>query len=136
MWRIATVYDSSDSLKNLNQINKIQTEEQVRKHADLVIQYIKFDADLFINKYKFLPNVLAELDKIIIEYGYLNGLIYGASDSYFKVLVISKLCNDPLFGEKLNFCDEYFKDSFYKKWLPHYEKLKAMLPSIKPKYNI
>jgi len=34
------------------------------------------------------------------------------------------------------YCDEYFADPLTKKWIPYYEKLKAMLPSIKPKYNI
>ena len=52
-------------------------------------------------------------------------------------MIISKLCNDPNFDEKLEECDRVFAEVRYQIWLPYYEKLKAeVLPTIEPKYNI
>ena len=66
-----------------------------------------------------------------------KGILSGSLDAEFRGLIISKLCNDPNFGEKLEECDRVFAEVRYQIWLPYYEKLKAeVLPTIEPQYNI
>lgn len=136
MWRILTVADDSNNIKDSLNIPKLQTVEHVRTFTQAVIDYMKNDSLVFVERYKHLPTVLPVINNIIKEGRPLNEILRGGSGSYFKVLVISKLCNDPHFEEKLAYCDNKFLAPERARWVTYYEKLKAMLPSIKPKYNI
>ena len=65
-----------------------------------------------------------------------NGILSGSLDAEFRGLIISKLCNDIGFDDKISMCDEIFSREQYKDWLPYYEKLKERLKSVEPIYNV
>ncbi|MCX2744393.1 hypothetical protein OO013_10975 [Mangrovivirga sp. M17] len=55
-------------------------------------------------------------------------------EAYFRGLIISKLCNDPNYNQKFRKVEAIFDEP--DEWLPYWEKLKAVLPTIEPKYNL
>ena len=65
-----------------------------------------------------------------------NGILSGSLDAQFRGLIISKLCNDIGFDDKISMCNEIFSREQYKDWLPYYEKLKEHLKSVEPIYNV
>lgn len=95
----------------------------------------------FVEHYSYLPNVLKRTDELLkagLTWQHPNkGILSGSLDAEFRGVIISKLCNDPNFDEKLEECDRVFTEERYQIWAPYYEKLKAeVLPTIEPKYNL
>ena len=119
----------------------IESEAQADVVATSYLDYILGAGKDFVEHYSYLPNVLKRMDKLL-EAGLTwqhpdKGILSGSLDAEFRGLIISKLCNDPNFGEKLEECDRVFAEVRYQIWLPYYEKLKAeVLPTIEPQYNI
>ena len=68
--------------------------------------------------------------------------IVGRYDCFFRGLIISKLCNDPLFEDKVKFVEadivetEREKTPHWENYRSDYEKLKQILPTIEPKYSM
>jgi hypothetical protein len=120
---------------------KVETEKDALEYAEWVINYIQNTGLPFAEYYSHLPNVLSEMNRLEAEGKYWNGIrgsggiLNGGSDSFFRGLIISKLCNDPDFSRKLKMMDEKFYER-NDKWLPYYEKLKARLEYLQPMYNV
>ena len=66
-----------------------------------------------------------------------EGILSGSLDGDFRGLIISKLCNDPHFEHKVAKIErEFHEDESDKPWWPYLDRLKEILPTIEPKYNI
>lgn len=121
----------------------MDTEEQIEDYCNWYLGYINGEGADFVRHYSYLPNVLKRMDELVeagLTWQYPHkGILEGNTDAFFRGLIISKLCNDPLsnFETKVKFCDKWLYNGRNDKWLPYYEKLKAeVLPTIEPKYNL
>ncbi len=119
-----------------------ESEQECHEAAEKVLDYIFGNARTFIEKYLYLPNVLRRMNELMeIDCPWQNqdkGILCGRQDAYLRGLIISKLCNDPDFEDKLEFTERRIKAKleFWKEMLPYYEKLKEILPTIEPIYSM
>ncbi|UXP32768.1 hypothetical protein N6H18_02175 [Reichenbachiella agarivorans] len=126
----------SDLPDSLNE-RILETQKEAEDFATSYISYIENEGKAFIERYSFLPNVLAEMDRLESEGEDWNGILSGMGDRLFRGVIISKLCNDPNFQKKMNYCEMKFTTvQLLEEWQPYWSKLKEVLPSIKPKYNL
>ena len=66
-----------------------------------------------------------------------NGIPLDGALVDFRGLIISKLCNDPHLEHKVIKIDrEFHENESYMRWWPYLDRLKEILPTIEPKYNI
>jgi hypothetical protein len=114
---------------------ELNSEEEIFNYANAVKQYIETDGQKFIERYSYLPNVLAEIDKLELEGKYWNELLAGGPEFLFRGLIISKLCSDEKYDIKLSYVESLLI-SMADDYLPYFEKLKIRLENLVPKYNI
>ena len=124
--------------------NVIETEDDVNMVVDYFLDYLFGTAKKFVETYLYLPNIVRKMEELNnaniswVHYG--NGLISGGFDGHFRGLIISKLCNDPLFHDKVKVVEywlyEHKEAYLHKCFIPYYEKLKQLLPTIEPKYSM
>ena len=122
----------------------VETEDDVNMVVDYFLDYLFGTAKKFVETYLYLPNIvrkMEELDSVNISWvHYEKGLLFGNFDGYFRGLIISKLCNDPLFQDKVKLVEyrlyEHKEAYLHKRFIPYYEKLKQLLPTIEPKYSM
>ena len=122
----------------------VDTEDDVNMVVDYFLDYLLGTAKKFVETYLYLPNVvrkMEELDNANISWvHYEKGLFWGNFDGHFRGLIISKLCNDPLFQDKVKRVEywlyEHKEAYLHKRFIPYYEKLKQLLPTIEPKYSM
>lgn len=132
-----TLFDSSKRIPYDVESLPVLTAERAERYAKAVIEYMKEFGWSFFQSYNQLPNVLAKMNKLENEGKYWNGwhgqggLISGGSDSFFRGLIISKLCNDPDYDRKIKMVDELFNDNS-DKWYPYYKRLKDRLATLNP----
>ena len=55
---------------------------------------------------------------------------------YFTGLIISKLCNDPKYDEKLERLNAHYSEKRYSEKLLAFRKLKEILERVEPRYNV
>ena len=130
----------------LNKYNDyvIETEDDVNMVVDYFLDYLFGTAKKFVETYLYLPNIVRKMEALdnanILWIHYEKGLFFGNIDGYFRGLIISKLCNDPLFQDKVKLVEyrlyEHKEAYLYKRFIPYYEKLKQLLPTIEPKYSM
>lgn len=109
-----------------------ETEEEVIRHAHAFLHYLNHEGAAFIEHYGYLPNILKEMDRLEAEGKKWSEVLSGYGDVYFRGIIISKLCDDPNYEKKLQLVDSFFNEP--DDWQPYWEKLKALLPGIEPKY--
>lgn len=115
----------------------IDKEEDASHFAHAVMMYLEQQGWDFARTYSHLPNILTEMNRLEKEGKYWNGLygsggiLTGGSDSFFRGLIISKLCDDPDFTRKLIMVDRIFYEQ-PDQWLPYYERLKLKLQTLEP----
>ena len=122
----------------------IETVDDVNMIVDYFLDYLFGIAKKFVEACLYLPNIvrkMEELDNANISWiHYEKGLLFCSFDGYFRGLIISKLCNDPLFQDKVKLVEyrlyEHKEAYLYKRFIPYYEKLKQLLPTIEPKYSM
>ena len=135
-----TIRNNHINLSYNTEKRPVETEQDCIEYCQSIIDYVETDGKAFVEKYSFLPNVLKEMDRLVEEGKYWNGMrgkggiLAGLGDSYFRGLIISKLCNDQNFENKYNWVMEVFDKDIV--WIPYLEKLKNRLESIEPIYNI
>jgi hypothetical protein len=124
---------------NINEDRPLETKKQVQEYAKAIKQYTETNGKAFLDKYSYLPNLLIEMDKLEQEGKGWYEIIDGMGSYLFRVLIISKLCNDPDFDRKLSICDNNFSTDpilIRDGWQPYYEQLKLKLSALSPKYNL
>lgn len=113
----------------------LRNEEGFIQWAELIKDYMSKGASEFVNNFSYLPNLMLAIEDIE-KRGHKNYLeiFLGGIDHLFRVLIISKLCNDENFQlRKLRF-DEVILISKYSIWHPYYKKLIHILEKTKPLY--
>lgn len=118
-----------------NKFDGFSDENSYQRYAKLIIQYLQTDGQEFINTYSYLPNILTKMDELQKEGKYWSEILSGTADNLFRGLIISKLCNDINFNEKIKYTDKIFYEE-PDEWLPYYEKLKERLKIVEPIYNV
>ena len=114
----------------------VNTQEDLEFFTEWILNYLKTDAQKFIETYSYLPNILKKMDELVDIGGYWSDLLTGGVPHLFKGLIISKLCNDPNFYNKIIFVDNIFATEDISEYLPYYEKLKERLKSVESIYNV
>lgn len=112
--------------------HQVETEEEVIRHAHAFLHYLNHEGAAFIEHYGYLPNILKEMDRLEAEGKKWSEVLSGYGDVYFRAIIISKLCDDPNYEKKLQLVDSFFNEP--DEWQPYWEKLKALLPGIEPRY--
>ena len=115
---------------------ELKTEIEVLEFVQWYINYFEKEGKHFIETYSYLPNILKKMDELQAEGKYWSDLLTGGVPHLFKGLIISKLCNDPNFYNKIIFVDNIFATEDISEYLPYYEKLKERLKSVEPIYNV
>ncbi|MDX6181610.1 hypothetical protein SGQ44_06280 [Flavobacterium sp. Fl-77] len=113
----------------------VETQEQLDFFTNWIINYLEKEGKEFIKKFTYLPNVLKEMDKLEHDGKYWNELLAGGPEFLFRGLIISKLCNDEKYENKLLYVKSLLK-SMADEYLTYFEKLKFRLENLEPKYNI
>jgi hypothetical protein len=115
----------------------LRTPSQAEAFAHAYLNYVKGQGLAFIEKYSYLPNVLAEMDRLEEEGKRWINFIGGGPDYMFRGLIISKMCNDPNYLKKISSVDSIFYDPKFglEDWLPYYDRLKERLKYVEPKYE-
>ena len=114
----------------------INSQEDLVFFTEWILNYLKTDGQKFIETYSYLPNILKKMDELVDTGGYWSDLLTGGVPHLFKGLIISKLCNDPNFYNKIIFVDNIFATEDISEYLPYYEKLKERLKSVEPIDNV
>ena len=125
-----------DTSKNSYLYKIIETQKELEDFTNWVIDYLEKEGKHFIETYSYLPNILKKMDELVDTGGYWSDLLTGGVPHLFKGLIISKLCNDPNFYNKMIFVDNIFATEDISEYLPYYEKLKERLKSVEPIYNV
>ena len=123
---------------------KVENEDNVNMVVDYFLDYLFGTAKKFVETYLYLPNIVRKMEELdkenIFWFKYDKGIIWGGVEGFFRGLVISKLCDDPLFEDKVKYIDGILYNPEYqnstKLYIPYYEKLKQLLPTIEPKYSM
>lgn len=117
--------------------NPLRTPAQAEAFAHAYLNYVRNQGLAFIEKYSYLPNVLAEMDRLEKEGKRWINFIGGGPDYMFRGLIISKMCNDPNYLKKISSVDSIFYDPKFglEDWHPYYDKLKERLKYVEPKYE-
>lgn len=121
--------------KQNNLLKIIETEKDALEFANFFKEYVLNEGDAFIKKYSHLPNALEKIDEL--EYNndkFYSSYICGGTDKLFRVLLISKLCNDPNYNKKKEKIDARFDDPRKETWKPYYARLCDELERIVPIY--
>lgn len=130
--------DTISDKKRLDKFSNVElkTEIEVLDFVQWYINYFEKEGKHFIETYSYLPNILKKMDELVNTGGYWSDLLTGGVPHLFKGLIISKLCNDPNFYNKIIFVDNIFATEDISEYLPYYEKLKERLKSVEPIYNV
>ena len=130
--------DTISDKKRLDKFSNVElkTEIEVLDFIQWYINYFEKEGKHFIETYSYLPNILKKMDELVDIGGYWSDLLTGGVPHLFKGLIISKLCNDPNFYNKIIFVDNIFATEDISEYLPYYEKLKERLKSVEPIYNV
>ncbi|MBV7440740.1 hypothetical protein KRX57_04845 [Weeksellaceae bacterium TAE3-ERU29] len=131
---LTTVFDGT--FENIYDYKELNTEEEILEFTKWYINYYENEGKHFIETYSYLPNILKRMDELMETKGYWSDILTGGVPHLFKGLIISKLCNDPNFNNKVSFVDNLFATKDISKFLPYYEKLKERLKTIEPIYNV
>ena len=117
----------------------IDSPKALNDYLDWYISYLLGEGQEFLDYYSYLPNVLKkmdELDKTNTFWGEDEVGILSWGTAYFIGLVISKLCNDPKYDEKLERLNAHYSEKRYSEKLLAFRKLKEILEHVEPRYNV
>jgi hypothetical protein len=119
---------------SFNMNETIKTDAQIDLYFNAIQHYVEFDGKDFLKKFTYLPNILKEIDLLESEGRYWREFIGGGPEHLFRVLIISKLCNDSNYTKKFSRVSEAF-NSGLSAWQPYWQKLLTLLENIEPIYN-
>ncbi|WP_146201609.1 hypothetical protein [Sediminitomix flava] len=117
-------------------------EASTLRVSGLVVNYLANSGGVFVDKFSYMPNVLIVMDILTSKglrwHDKSEGILSGTIDAYFRGLIISKLCNDPDFTNKIEMVDQFLSRPVprVQEWQSYYLKLKEKLSEIEPIYNL
>ena len=118
----------------------IDSPEAVNAYLDWFIGYLLGEGQEFLDYYSYLPNVLKKMDELEGKNICWSDKHYGILDwgrnADFIGIIISKLCNDSKYDEKLERLNAYYSEDENEEDLPVFEKLKEILERVEPRYNV
>ena len=118
----------------------LDTENALYDFCDWIVYHLVNEESEFSKRYTTLPSVLErmnELDEEKIFWGNGDkGILAGYQAANFTGLIISKLCNDPKYGEKLERVRVYFSEDDNEEWLPCFERFCSIIEHVEPRYNV
>ncbi|WP_289658116.1 hypothetical protein [Flavobacterium panacagri] len=121
------------------QKNPIQTNEACNLFCNSIISFFENTGFSYYKEYSYIPNILKKMNNLQEAGKLWSDILASNGPEYFwQGLIISKLCNDINFSEKIKFVDSIYYDKQYRldEWIPYYERLKERLKTIEPKYNL
>lgn len=115
----------------------IRSEKDLMRWKEAFFDYFNGTGKIFLRDYSSLIDLQEEIINLESrdEKNY-SSLFIGGVDHLFRVLIISKLCNDPGFSIRQDRFDRIILQDKYANWHPYYRKLKEMLLEIEPIYNV
>ncbi len=118
----------------------IDSPEALNDYLDWYISYLLGEGQEFLDYYSYLPNILKKMDELDATntnwWENKIGILAKGPSIYFTGLIISKLCNDPKYEEKLERFNAYYSEDKNEEKLPTFEKLKEILEHVEPRYNV
>lgn len=130
---LTTIGDYSlDSYSRMPKLRmSLKTEEEASAAAGALLKYVEGEGNDFFQKFSTLSNVLVEIERIdqLDRTGYLP-FLSGGLDHLFRALIISKLCDDPCFEDKVDQWRPLFEDPSRLAWKPFFKKLLTKLEPI------
>ena len=118
----------------------LDTPESVHLYCDWLTNYFTHEYPMIVEHYSYLPNILQkmnELDAKKIAWGNIvsEGILCGGFP-YLCGLLISKLCNDPLFEQRYEHWEKSFLVDEYERYFPNYDRFRSIIAQLKPRYNV
>jgi hypothetical protein len=134
---LPTLQDQKEHSTDVVNIYPIENKSQLEEFISGLKLYMKDRGIAFAEYYHHLPNALKAMDALEKEGQQWHQLLGGGADHLFRGLVISKICADQGFEQKIRRTDAIFYDASFQleEWIPHYEKLKERLLTMEPKYK-
>lgn len=113
----------------------LKNSEDLSAWAASVQDYIHHEGKEFIEEYKYLPNVLKQMDSDFSQNGQWN-ILWG---SILNGLVVSKLCSDVNYDEKFLYIEnQIFNTPFYHQrhpaWMDFWKEFIEVMEHVKPIY--
>jgi hypothetical protein len=132
---LGTVYDQKGKIE-FEETKTLFSEVEVDAYVRAIKTYMATDAKAFVDRYSFLPNLFNDMVEAEKQGKFWYEMISASGPEWiFRGLIISKLCNDPNFKERVLYAESRIIN-LTPVWQPYYEKLKERLKSLQPKYNV
>ena len=118
----------------------LDTPESVHLYCDWLTNYFTHEYPIIVEHYSYLPNILQkmnELDAKNIRWD--NTESEGILCCVFPDLcglLISKLCNDPLFEQRYEHWEKCFLVDEYEMYFPSFDRFRSIIAQLKPRYNV
>lgn len=129
-----TVHDKENLKSYMSKMKTIDLtkSEGYLEWSKLILSYMSNEANDFIGRYSYMPNILQAIENIESE-GHQNylALIEGGVDHLFRVLIVSKLCGDEGYDNRIKKLEELILKPKYSEWHDHFERLKVILENTK-----
>lgn len=131
-----TIYCSEKIINYDVSMYRILSEDRAKSYANAIVEFMEKFGWSFLQKYSYMPNIVDEMSKIENEKKYWRQLICGQADHFLRGLLMSKLCNDPKFEERMSYVNSVFNDPAHNlaSWQPYYEKFKTKISSVIPRF--
>ena len=118
----------------------LDTPEIVHLYCDWLTNYFTHEYPMIVEHYSYLPNILQkmnELDAKNIHWGNTEseGILYCIFPDLCGLL-ISKLCNDPLFEQRYEHWEKCFLVDEYEMYFPSFDRFRSIIAQLKPRYNV
>ncbi|MFC2347383.1 MAG: hypothetical protein ACFNO7_00535 [Bacteroides sp.] len=118
----------------------VDTEKALFELCDWIAFHLENEESEFSKRYRTLPSVLKKMEELdakdLFWADSKYGILYGNEDAQFTGLIISKLCNDPRYEEKLERVKVYFSEDENEEWLPYFERFCSIIEHVEPRYNV
>ena len=118
----------------------LDTPESVHLYCDWLTNYFTHEYPIIVEHYSYLPNILQkmnELDAKNIRWD--NTESEGILCCVFPDLcglLISKLCNDPLFEQRYEHWEKCFLVDEYEMYFPSFDRFRSIIAQLKPRYHV
>ena len=118
----------------------LDTPEIVHLYCDWLTNYFTHEYPMIVEHYSYLPNILEKMNELDAKNIRWNNTvsegILCCIFPYLCGLLISKLCNDPLFEQRYEHWEKSFLVDEYERYFPNYDRFRSIIAQLKPRYNV